>query len=63
VSELRRLFDASGFVLDAFHQSYDLTPDGRSFIFLNPAQPADGAESQVVEVENWFADVQARLQQ
>jgi hypothetical protein len=61
VAELRRLFDATGFVRDAFHQSYDLTPDARSFIFLNPAQPADGSQSQVVEVDNWLADVRARL--
>jgi tRNA A-37 threonylcarbamoyl transferase component Bud32 len=57
------LFDASGFQLDAFHQSYDVTHDGR-FIFTSPRQvAADSRAPQLVRVDNWFRDVRARLAQ
>ena len=59
----RSLFDASGFVLDAFHQSYDVTQHGR-FIFTRPRRlAADSKAPQIVRVDNWFRDVRARLAQ
>jgi hypothetical protein len=57
------MFDASGFVRDAFHQSYDVTHRGR-FIFTSPRQlAADSRAPRIVRVDNWFRDVRARLAQ
>jgi serine/threonine-protein kinase len=57
VPELRTLFDVSRFTWDGFHQLYDVTRDGR-FMFLGPFGPtARGA--RLVEVENWFAELDA----
>jgi serine/threonine-protein kinase len=62
VSELRSLFDASGFTLDAFHQSYDVSPDGRAFIFASPRQLSAAARTpSLVRVDHWFRDLEAKL--
>jgi Tol biopolymer transport system component len=64
VMETRRLFDASGYIDLTFHQSYDVTPDGRWFFFTGPRQPRAGTGGpQVVRVDNWFADLRTRLKQ
>jgi len=63
VAGLSPLFDASGFSLDLFHQAYDVAPDGRSFIFFSPRQQTARRGPQIVWVDNWFADVRARLRQ
>ncbi|MGE5231507.1 MAG: hypothetical protein ACM3NS_07170, partial [Deltaproteobacteria bacterium] len=64
VAGLTRLFDASGYVLDPFHQSYDVTPDGRSFIFARVRQQGAGVRApQVVWADHWFSDIRARLKQ
>ena len=64
VTELRPLFDASGYESDAFHSSYEVLPGGRGFVFLRQRQSAQAAAAlPVVQVENWFADVHARLRQ
>jgi hypothetical protein len=64
VTELRPLFDASGYESDAFHSSYEVLPGGRGFVFLRQRQSAQAAATlPVVQVENWFADVHARLRQ
>jgi eukaryotic-like serine/threonine-protein kinase len=61
VTELRPLFDASAYTVDVFHQSYDVLPGGRGFVFLRPRQAGRAAAAvTVVEAENWFADVRAR---
>jgi len=61
VNSVRPLFDASRFVIDAFHTSYDVTPDGRSFVFAMPHAGATVPQPQMVWVDNWFQDVRARL--
>jgi hypothetical protein len=62
VGELRRLFDASGFTLDAFHQAYDVLPDGRGFTFLRERRSGQAASAPaIVYVENWFADLRERM--
>ncbi len=62
VSGLRTLFPASNFAIDAFHSSYEVTRDGRSFVFLSPRQVATGSRaSRLVRVDNWFADLRAKL--
>jgi Tol biopolymer transport system component len=63
VSELRRLFDASGFVNGGFHQSFDVMPDGRSFVFFSPRRLDTDQQPVLVEVDNWFSDVRARQHQ
>jgi serine/threonine-protein kinase len=61
VTSLTPLFDASGFIYDAFHQSFAVTPDG-DFLFLRPRGLSDdGRRLRIVWVENWFADIEARL--
>ncbi|MEO8479352.1 MAG: protein kinase [Gemmatimonadota bacterium] len=62
VVELRPLFDLRGYNLDVFHQSFVVTPDGASFIFSRQrSSGATGALPSVVLVQNWFADLRARL--
>jgi serine/threonine-protein kinase len=62
VAELRPLFDASGFAIDLFHTSYEVLPGGRGFVFLRQRQSAQAATTPpIVLVENWFADLRARL--
>ncbi len=64
VTGSRPLFDASNFLVDAFHTSFDVTPDGRSFVFIAPQAPGPLAGTQpIVQVDNWFADMRARLRQ
>ncbi len=64
VAELRPLFDASGFTIDAFHQSFDVLPGGRGFAFMRLRQSSQTpTTAPVVQVDNWFADVRARLRQ
>jgi Tol biopolymer transport system component len=61
VSELRPLFDASVFAIDAFHQSYDVLPGGQGFVFLRPQRSERAAAGlTVVQAEHWFDDVRAR---
>ncbi|HEX9632114.1 MAG TPA: protein kinase [Gemmatimonadales bacterium] len=61
VTGLRTLFDASNFAIDNFHQSYDVAPDGRSFVFLSPRRLTETRGIRIVWGERWFADVAARV--
>jgi hypothetical protein len=64
VGESHRLFDASGFIDLGFHQSYDVTADGRSFLLIAPKRAGpSGRSPTIVQAENWFADVRSRLRQ
>jgi Tol biopolymer transport system component len=64
VTGLVPLVDASGFVIDNFHTSYAVTPDGRAFVFLSPRRLAvQGRGPQIVWVDRWFRDLAARLRQ
>ena len=64
VGDSRRLFDASGYFNLGFHQSYDVTRDGKSFFFVAPkrAGARDRAPTMVM-AEHWFTDVRSRLRQ
>jgi len=55
------LFDASNLVVAGFHQSYEVTPDGRAFIFISPRRAGAQGASQLVWVDRWLNDVAARL--
>jgi serine/threonine-protein kinase len=62
--EPHRLFDAS-FALDlGFHQSYDVTPDGREFLLVAPRRTGSrDRPTTLVLADNWFADMRTRLHQ
>jgi serine/threonine-protein kinase len=57
----RSLFDASNFVVAGFHQSYDVAPDGRAFVFVSPRRAGAQGPSQMVWTDRWLNDVAARL--
>jgi Tol biopolymer transport system component/tRNA A-37 threonylcarbamoyl transferase component Bud32 len=62
VGDLIPLFDAARFARDEFHQSYEVTPDGRSFLFaLARRQPGGSASPRLVWVDHWFSDLKERL--
>jgi serine/threonine-protein kinase len=62
ITGLTPLFNAAGFVLDNFHQGYDVAPDGRTFVFLSPRLLAgDSRNVRIVWVDNWLRDVEARV--
>ncbi len=64
VGEQRALFGASVYTLDAFHQFYDISVDGKNFYMASPRQIADlGRAPTVVRVDHWFTDLKARLAQ
>ncbi len=53
VVSVEPLFDANGFRLDGYHQSFEVTADGK-FVFLSPRQePGARVAAQVVWVDNW----------
>ena len=60
---LQPLFSVSGFDLDPFHQKYSASQDGRSFFFVRAKVSSRSVVTRqtVVLVENWFADLRARL--
>jgi Tol biopolymer transport system component len=58
------LFETSALLLDGFHQSYEVAPDGRSFIFLRPHAPRQAATgARLVVVEHWLDELRERLRQ
>ena len=62
VRDLKPLFDAAGFVIDFFHQSYSVAPDGRSFLFVRRRSVGRAPTAvRAVLVEHWFADLRARV--
>ena len=62
VAEQHPLFDANGYLHPGFHQSYDVTPDGR-FLLVRFRQGVAAGAQPVVLGTNWFADIRARLRQ
>jgi hypothetical protein len=62
VVALRPLFADPTLSFDAYHQAYDVSPDGRAFYFFTPHRSARGARGpSIVRVDNWFADVDTKL--
>jgi serine/threonine-protein kinase len=55
------LFDVSNFVVAGFHQSYEVTPDGRAFVFVSPRRAGTEGASHIVWADRWLNDVAARL--
>ncbi|MEP6573739.1 MAG: protein kinase [Gemmatimonadota bacterium] len=60
VPELHTRFDASRFSPDAFHQLFDVLKDGH-FVFAGAAGSVNTNQVKLIEVDNWFADLRARL--
>jgi hypothetical protein len=55
------LFDASGLILDGFHQSYDVAPDGRAFLFISPrAVSTTSRTPAIVRIDHWFRELETR---
>jgi serine/threonine-protein kinase len=61
VSDLKPLFDASGFAWEGFHVSYDVATDGQTFYFINARNGNANGAIEIVAVDNWFRDVRQRL--
>jgi Tol biopolymer transport system component len=56
------LFSTAGYFDENFHQSYEVSADGRFFYFMRSRQSATGALApQIVRVDNWLADVAAKV--
>jgi eukaryotic-like serine/threonine-protein kinase len=51
--------------IDQFHTSFEVTPDGRSFVFIASQSPNGAAttEEHLILVENWFTELHERLKQ
>jgi len=47
--------------MPAVENHHRIWRDGK-FVYLGPAGSAKPAAAQLVEVDNWFADIRARLQ-
>jgi Tol biopolymer transport system component/tRNA A-37 threonylcarbamoyl transferase component Bud32 len=60
VKELKPLFDARRFSYIAYHQAFETTRDG-GFVFLGPLGAAVTPSTRLVQVDNWFADLRAKL--
>jgi len=59
--EQRALFDASNFLPGTGHRLYDITPDDRRFVFLRSVDEVQtaGGPVNLVQVDNWFAELGA----
>jgi hypothetical protein len=62
IKALKTLFDATRFSYIGYHQAFEVTKDGR-FIFLGPIGPVAAQNVRLVQVDNWFADLKAKLKQ
>jgi serine/threonine-protein kinase len=59
VAETRPLFEVPGvYLVPGFHQSYDVLPGGKGFLFIRAKLANLGNVGlPIVQVDNWFADV------
>ena len=63
IDELQGLFDTSPYFWDSFHQSYDVGPDGRSFVFMSLRRDNGGqSDVHIVWVDHWLQDLKERLE-
>ncbi|HUL70208.1 MAG TPA: protein kinase [Gemmatimonadales bacterium] len=63
VAQRTPLFSVADYDIDFYHQSFEVTPDGRSFLFLaSTDRLAHRANTgRLVLVSNWFAELKTRL--
>jgi WD40 repeat protein len=62
VTGLTPMFDATRFNYVAYHQAFDVAADGR-FVFLGELGATAATAVRLVEVDNWFADIRAKVKQ
>ena len=62
VTALTSLFDAARFNYAGYDQAFAVMPDGR-FAFLDQPGRSTTNAVRLVEVDNWFADLRAKLKQ
>ena len=56
------LFNTSGFASNVISLFYDVSPDGQRFLFLRePTMPTTERSTELVQITNWGAEVQAKL--
>jgi hypothetical protein len=55
----RRLFSLTGYRSARNRQQYDVAPGDRRFLMIR--EPGDAGPGTVVYVENWFAELQAKV--
>jgi hypothetical protein len=63
VTQVTTLFATNSFVIDNFHQSFVVLPGEDAFAFLTARQLTTAGGPQIVWVDNWFRDLDARLEQ
>ncbi|HKT08720.1 MAG TPA: hypothetical protein VJR24_12540 [Gemmatimonadaceae bacterium] len=61
MTKLEPLFDATSFGYVGYHWAFDATRDG-NVVYFGQVGAAQPATAQLVEVDNWCADLRARLQ-
>ncbi|MEP6744242.1 MAG: hypothetical protein ABJB33_02010, partial [Gemmatimonadota bacterium] len=64
VTAVHRLFDlpVAVYAWDTFHPSWNVLPNGQGFLMLRNRRSIEVQQvSRVVYMENWFADVRARM--
>ena len=54
----RPLFSAQTYVSDNRHRAYSVSPDGKSFYFI---EPLAGTPSQLIVVTNWWEELKAKV--
>ena len=60
----RALFSTASFTVDGFHTSFELTPDGRHFMFTAPLlATTTAAPPALVRADHWFRELETRLKQ
>ena len=62
VKELKPMFDATRSSYIGYHQSFEIAKDGQ-FVFLGPLSAVAARTVRLVQVDNWFADLRAKLKQ
>lgn len=57
------LFDTKSYLYlsGAPFRQFDISPDGKRFVAVKQATPASGAFGSLVIVQNWFAELKARM--
>lgn len=58
VSDERPLFPTGAYKGDNRHRAYSVSPDGRSFYFI---QELPGTRSQIIVVTNWWEELKAKV--
>jgi hypothetical protein len=61
ISEVVRLFSASGFASDGTSAIYDVSPDGQRFLMLDIGTQADASRGRLVIVRNFAAELTGRV--